>query len=77
MIPGRSSTTLERVFVCQFFYTNYVCEIRKLLDPTVSFLSQFDPAFFSKLSREARQKGEATKNDKRKQKMMIVAGAKK
>merc|ERR1712002_390558 len=26
MIPGRSSTTLERVFVCQFFYTNYVCE---------------------------------------------------
>ena len=33
--------------------------------------------FFSKLSREARQKGEAMKNDKRKQKMMIVAGAKK
>jgi len=51
--------------------------VRKLLDPTVSFLSQFDPAFFFKLSREARQKGEATKNDKRKQKMMIVAGAKK
>jgi len=51
--------------------------VRKLLDPTVSFLSHFDRLFFSKLSREARQKGEAMKNDKRKQKMMIVAGAKK
>merc|ERR1712002_387989 len=44
MIPGRSSTTLERVFVCQFFYTSYVCE--KTTGSCCKFSLSFRSGFF-------------------------------